>query len=419
MTRLIFAFLVLFLLLQLRFYYLKPPNFPEGQLVKITGRINQEPHQSETKQIIIFGKVKVTADQYPIYSLGDKIEVFGIIEKRVTKNKKSEFYMYPRQISVIDHGGEAPLWTKVRKALIGNRQRFERRLLMILPQPQASLLSGILLGSRQTMSYDFLQKLQTTGTIHLIAASGYNITVISGVLLSGLVFFVRRRYALFLAFFAVTAYALASGGEPAVIRALIMTGVAFLAQFLGREKNAIIALLLSGYLMLLYNPLILYDIGFQLSFAATAGILFLQPIFSRMSFFRRNFIFKEIGISLSAQIAVLPILLYQFNAVSIISLVINCFLAPLIPYIMFFGSLITFFSFVPFSFAKIAAVPSWVLLTLMVKLVDGFAAIPWANLMVTNFSVSAVLIYYFFLAIFLFLIWRNQSRSRFKSFLDI
>jgi competence protein ComEC len=391
--------LILFLVLYLgRLYFLQSPDYPVNRDLRIISRVTSEPYLSGSYQIIFINGLLIFTEAFPRISYGDKIEVIGKIEEGVTENGKRKLSLYFPKILILDHGEKASIWIKFRKTLIAFRHRLEDIFSQLLSEPQSSVLAGILLGTRATMPGDFFQSLKTTGTLHLIAASGYNLSVVAGVLISILVFVLPRKKALPIAFLGIFGYTFMAGASPSVVRAVIMASLTYLAQFLGREKEAVNGLLFSAGVMLLINPLIYSDISFQLSFGATAGILFLIPILNKIDFFRTNLFGKEIGLTLAAQLGVLPIILYHFKSIGILSPLVNALVLPLVPYIMGFGGLLAFLGLISVNFARIISFPTWVLLTIMVKIISWFGQINWANLVIEDFPFWGVGLYYFFLA---------------------
>ena len=128
------------------------------------------------------------------------------------------------------------------------------------------------------MPDEFHRLLRDTGTLHVIAASGMNVTIVAAVLMMFLVKLFARRAAIILAILGIIFYCFLAGASPPVVRAAIMGTVAYVAGFLGRERDGLVILVGSAMLMLLVNPWYIFDIGWQLSFAATGGILWGYPL---------------------------------------------------------------------------------------------------------------------------------------------
>jgi len=245
------------------------------------------------------------------------------------------------------------------------------------------------------MSKDFQQDLRKTGTIHIVVASGYNISVIAGLLISVILRFTKRQFALFLSFFVILAYTLMTGAEPPVVRAAIMGSLTFLAQFLGREKDAWRALVFAAAAILLVNPLLLFDLGFQLSFLATAGILAFGGE-------KESLIGNDLRTTLAAQAGVLPILLSNFGQISVLSPLINILVLFVVPLIMILGLIIAFFGLLWHPLAQIASWFAWVPLTYFIKVVEWFGNFPWVSFEVGKISFWWGIGYYLFLAIIIF-----------------
>lgn len=400
---LIFIFFYLF-----RLWSVQPLEIPNGASIRIVGRLTEEPYLTASYQIIEIAGIKVKTGRFPTYHYGDKLEVVGKIRRRVINSWKSEFWAYYPEISVTEEPRNLAKRADFKGFLFILRRQIEGVFKRVLPEPQAALLSGIVLGVKQSMSPKFLQNLRQTGTLHVVVASGYNVSVVAGFLVTVFVWFLSRKKALILAFFGIFAYTLMAGAEPPVVRAAIMGSLAYAAQFLGKQKDGVIALGVSAALMLLVNPLILFDIGFQLSFAATAGILSIFPLLTKR-FFRFPIFGDDLAVTLSAQAATLPILLLNFGQMSFLSPIINALVLPLIPPIMGLGATIAGIGLVAKPLAYIIAWFAWVPLTYFVKIIEWFGRLPWTSMEVGNLSIWWAVGYYFVLAV---LIWRAYRGQR-------
>jgi len=381
--------LVIFLLFLsvyfLRLNSLKPPQIPDGFQIRLVARVSSQPYLSGSKQIIRLGQFLVFTEPFPQYFYGQKLEVVGTCQVKVINPWKTDFVLNYPTIRVIEEDESLNIQTKIVAGLLSFRRRLEDIFSRLLSEPQASLISGIVLGTRRQMPKNFRQNLQKTGTIHVVVASGYNISVIAGLLISVIVRFTKRKFALFLSFFGILAYTLMAGAEPPVVRAAIMGSLAFLAQFLGREKDAWRALFFAGGVMLLANPLILFDLGFQLSFLATAGILFLEPKLNG-KIFRLPGPGENLRTTLAAQLGVLPILLANFGQISFLSPLVNVLVLPVVPLIMILGAITALFGLVWQPLAQIASWFAWVPLTYFIKIIEWFGKLPLASFEVGKIS---------------------------------
>jgi competence protein ComEC len=395
-------FLSLYLL---RLNSLKPSQIPDGSQIRLVARVSSQPYLSGSKQIIRLGQFLVVTEPFPQYFYGQKLEVVGTCQVKVINRWKMDFVLNYPTIRVIEEDESLNIQTKIVTGLLSFRRRLEDIFSRLLPEPQASLLSGIVLGTRRQMPKNFQQNLQKTGTIHVIVASGYNISVVAGLLISVILRFIKRQFALFLSFLGILAYTLMAGAEPPVVRAAIMGSLTFLAQFLGREKDGVRALFFAGGVMLLANPLILFDLGFQLSFLATAGILFLGPKLSG-KIFRLPGLGENLRTTLAAQLGVLPILLANFGQISFLSPLVNVLVLPVVPLIMILGAITAIFGLVWQPLAQIAIWFAWVPLTYFIKIVEWFGKLPWVSFEVGKISFWWAVWYYLLLGLFYF--WKNR-----------
>jgi len=412
-----------------RLHSLRFPQIPDGSQVRILARISSQPYLSGSKQIIRLGQFLVFTQPFPEYFYGQKLKVIGKVKKRVINRFQTDFVLNYPTFRIIEEEKNLNIQTKVVTVLLSFRRRLENIFSNCLPEPQASLISGIVLGTRRQIPKDFRQNLQKTGTIHVVVASGYNISVIAGLLISVTLRFIKRQFALFLSFFGILIYTLMAGAEPPVVRAAIMGSLTFLAQFLGREKDVWRALVFAGGIMLLANPLILFDLGFQLSFLATAGILAFagqkeilmekrhsaadggmllvadkpQVLPSGKTLFFRIFslplVVKDLQTTLAAQLGVLPILLSNFGQISVISPLVNTLVLPVVPIIMILGAITAFFGLICQPAALIASWFAWVPLTYFIKVVEWFGNFPWVSFELGKISFWWIVGYYLVLGI--------------------
>lgn len=211
-----------------------------------------------------------------------------------------------------------------------------------LPEPEAGLVAGVVLGHKLSLSEDFKEALVETGTIHVVVASGYNVVVVGSVVLNLLLYLMKRSRATIGAIIGMSFYALLAGGEPPVVRAVIMAGLVFWARAIGRASATWWLLFLAVWSMLMIEPGLLNSISFQLSVAATAGMIWLEP-WIRELFEGRNklidFLFRtELSPSLAAQVTTAPLIWWYFGRLSLISPLVNVLVLPLVPMIMVLGA---------------------------------------------------------------------------------
>jgi len=399
-----FVFLIFILIIILYFFRLQSVS----QLEIPEDTLTQQPYLKGSYQVISLGFLTLKTDRFPGYFYGDKIEVTGKFEKKVINPFQTQYYAYFPTIRKVEETEKLCLFSNFRASLYRLRGRLETIIAQLYPEPQASLLIGVLLGVKKEMPEKFLKNLRDTGTLHIVVASGYNLSVVAGFLVSALVWFVSRRKALIFAFLGVIFYILLVGSQPPVVRAGIMASLAFGAGYLGRPRHGLIALITAAVIMLLLSPLILFDIGFQLSLMATAGIVLIQPLFKQISFFRRRILGDDLATTLSAQIGVMPIILVNFGNLSWLSPLINALVLPLIPILMNLGGIVAFFAFFFKPIAQVLAWLLWLPLTYFVKLIEWFGSFPLINLQIRDLSIWWGIGYYLVLGIILWRAWRDK-----------
>lgn len=304
-------------------------------------------------------------------------------------------------------GQGSPFWA----AIYGLRQFGIQTLTKIYPAREAALLAGILLGDESGLSDSLKTAFNDTGTRHVIAISGFNISIIAGVFLTLFSRWLGVRKGAWLAAAAIGFYTLLVGADASVVRAAIMGIVALIALQLGRQAFALNTLAFSAALMALLNPLLIWDVGFQLSFAATLGILlYAEPMRLRAyqwidTRFSKEWARRLSGslnayafMTIAAQITTLPILLFYFQRLSLLSLPANLLILPAQPALMILGGASVLVGMIAAPLGQILAFFGWALAAYTIRLVEFFAALPWASQSFSTFTPILVFLYFAFLA---------------------
>ncbi len=284
-----------------------------------------------------------------------------------------------------------------------------------IPEPQASLGLGFLVGLRALLPDELLDQLQATGLTHIVAVSGYNVTV--------LIRITRRWFSRFSRFTSLAAsftliglFLLVTGGAASITRAAVVAVVALLAWYFGRKISPLALLLIGAAVTAGINPLFLwFDLGWWLSFLAFFGVLILAPAFEARFLKRKlNLIGRTLLETSSAQIAVLPLILTIFGQTSIIALIANMIILPLIPIAMLLSFVAgTAGSLIP-ALAGWFAWPATQLLTAMTTVIRILAGVPGA-LVEVDMSTQQMIVLYGILVLFVLVISRRQSL---RSFFD-
>lgn len=343
-------------------------TFQEGDKIRITGRLSEEPLLVDGRQRLVLGQVRVFVDRFPEYHYGDKVVAEGVVARG-----KGGLYLRDAKVASLDFSSTSlTAGARDKQALQTLRERILELYSKFLPEPHNTLLAGIVLGTKTSLDPSFFESLRKTGTLHIVVASGTNIALFAGSLLSILARIIGRRTAIVPALVAVWIYVLLVGWQPPIVRAAVMGSIAFAAQAWGREFDAWRALLLSAAVLLLLQPLWLFDTGFQLSFAATAGILaFNSSISKRLSLVP---VFREdLATTLAAQITVSPILWFTFGQFSLISPLVNVLILWIVPFIMAGGGIIAFLGVLWEPLGQTASWFVWLPLEYFVRIVEVFA----------------------------------------------
>lgn len=212
----------------------------------------------------------------------------------------------------------------------------------IFSEPEAGFLKGLLLGDKQNLGEEFQKSLSNSGTSHLVALSGYNISIIASAVLSLFLFLgANRRRAFWFCVTFILLFVIMVGGSASIVRAGIMGVLLLLGQNLGKIYQPRNALLFAALIMIILNPSILrFDLGFQLSFLATLGLIYFSPWFGKLIKVEKPSFLgwrQNLSTTLSAQLAVMPLLISQFGNFSLVAPFANILVLTLIPITMLLG----------------------------------------------------------------------------------
>ena len=365
-------------------------------------RINQQKFEFKTENIP--GNILVTTELYPKYKYGDKLKISGTLKEPAVFDdfdyraylSKDKIYLtiYYSNIKLIEQNQANWFYQRIFNFKDKLRNVIEQTLL----PPQSSVLKAIFLGDKYGLSNELKEKLNISGTRHIVAISGMHMIIMSQILLFlGLAVGLWRQQVFYFVLILLSIYILMIGAPASAIRAGIMAGLLLLAQKAGRLRSADRAVVFAATIMLLINPFLLKsDVGFQLSFIATLSIIYLKPILDEKTNKLPNpYQIKDIlTMTLAAQLGTLPILIFHFGRLSLISPLANLLIVPLLPVIMILGVILSFTGLIWLSLAKIIAWPVWFLLTYLIKVVDYLSAVPLAAYEFKSTSWIFLIIYY-------------------------
>ncbi|HBH45991.1 MAG: hypothetical protein A2445_00905 [Candidatus Jacksonbacteria bacterium RIFOXYC2_FULL_44_29] len=389
------------------------------------------------------GKLLVTANFYPRFRYGDwlrlhcrlkKPEVINgfAYDKYLAKDGIYSLCYYPESIEAVNYINQNLSATeKVKQALFSIKNKFIVQINKILPAPHSGLLAGLLLGETSGLPEYLKQSFIDTGTIHIVAISGYNITIIIGLFfLIAPYLYISRRWAWMLILPALFIFVILTGATGSVVRAAIMGLIAALSTSFGRLSDVRRLLVITALIMVAINPYILrFDVGFQLSFLATVGLVYFTPrldqVLERLKEWLSGYFGRQFGIlreiesessagrvqkkwlkrdvspkktpvnfwgrnlkalrefsgqllaiirqsattTIGANLAVAPVLLWQFGRISLISPVVNVLILWTIPIIMALGFVAAIISFLWLPLGQVAGWLSWALLEYIIEVV--------------------------------------------------
>ena len=415
-------------------YYNLPANraFERGApKVTVVGVIDSYPLVADVKQRlvvdaktieidgltqIVSGKVRLSTGIRERYAYGQPVRITG----RLVTPPEFEAFSYKEYLARkgihslfysarIDMLNEPPQGNPLFAALYSIRQRGEIFLNRTLPEPYAALANGMLLGIESGIPDELYDQFNVTGSSHVIVISGSNVALIAGVIMALMVRVVGGRRAVWFTVAGIACYALLVGGDAAVMRAAVMGSLAVIATGLNRRSTGLVSLGAACALMTLLNPLALWDVGLQLSSAATAGLMLVAP--GMIAGFREllnrvnlasvgrgpvgSFFEESLMVTLAANITTLPLVVYYFGRLSVVSLITNVLILPAQPPIMLAGS-----AGVVAGIAGLEPVGQWILalpwlcLAWTVSIVQWTASLPGASLEIGDYGIGAMVATY-------------------------
>jgi len=381
--------------------------------VALTGIISGEPDVRDTFQKLRIkvgdSVVLITTDRYPEYKYLDTIKITGNLEtpqetddfsykNYLMKDGIYSVMFYPK-IELISKARNYNFFTFIYEKLLFLKQKVRESIQYNFSPPQSSILEGTILGDNGAMSNDLKNKLNITGLRHIIAVSGTHVVILSSIIMYLLIMTgLNRGNAFYFAIAFLCFYIILIGFPASGVRAGIMGGLYLLAQKLGRQSMGIRVIVLACAAMLLFNPLLLfYDVGFQLSFLAVIGLIYLDPIFTKIIkiFTKKKAenVVKIVSTTFAAQVFTLPILIYSFGNISFVSPITNLLIAPAVSGLMISGFLTAFVGIFSTTLGWVASVPCYFILQYFLWIIDFFSQ-PWAQKTFENVHWAWLMILY-------------------------
>lgn len=383
--------------------------YADDQAVTVHGRIVDAPdiRPTLTKYTILADSIRVGNNPpivvtgnilandvggWPEYRYGDTVTVRGTL----TRPLPIDDFAYDKYLSVRGIYALMPR-TRIEQSqedkdrlgrpvdaffrhLFAVRTFFEEGINRIFPEPHASLLAGLLTGSRRGIPEHLTSDFRSAGITHIIAISGYNVTIIL-TLFSGFLFWMPLKKRFPFLVLAIALFTVFVGSSPSVVRAAIMGVLGLLALQSGRQTTVRLSILWTAFFMLLWNPLLLwYDASFQLSFLAVIGLSELSdPLKKLFRFVPERFALREsLTATVAAQIATLPLTMILFKQISLIAPVANILVAPILPIAMLLGFVATVVGMFFFPLGLLIGYLCWFCLELIIRIAEACASLPLA-----------------------------------------
>ncbi len=371
--------------------------FNYGDLIRFNGYL-YSPYPSKNPRAFDYRKYLNSKDIFACMSLGQDSEI-ALLEK-----KQGNFFI---------SGVVFP----VKHYILGF---FKRNL----AAPHQAILSGFVLGERRGIPKEIYKLFTDTGTLHLLAISGSNVALVV-LIFSGFFRLVRLPYrlSLLLVFPMLLIFSFVTGNQPSVVRASIMASLFLLSLLIERERDVLNLWALAALVILFINPSSLFDVGFQLSFVATLGLILWVPKLESLLIsglpnrFLKSCVALPFFVSLSAQLFTYPITAYYFNRISLYSLLANLLIVPLTGLVVTVGVISAFLSLLSLKFSLLFTSFNWLGLDLIIKILSFFSSLPYADLNVP--SPPSIYILFFYLSLLVIIFQKTLKRFVIASLFSI
>ena len=406
--------------------YGKAGQVMQGKLLVYGGEesLKKSPQQGKNKATDLEDDTVVESIEGIYGQVGDGIQLVGTLSKfhdygnpgrmnTVMSNKAKGICgraMISKYSLVIEPRQEKSL-SKLAEQV---RKQYEAYMAQAMPKQDAAAIFAMLFGGYRGIRPELLEAFTITGIVHILSVSGSHITLMAGTAnIVGRFLHMSPRATAALATGVILFYSLLAGAIPPVIRSAIMGILTLLALTAGRERDAQHILGLVALGLLLYSPLWIFDISFQLSFGATAGLLYLAPpLRESLRKLLPVFVADSLAVTIGAQLSVLPIIAWYFNVLSLSSLLANLVIAPIVEWIIVAGLLAGLLaSLLPLA-GKVVFLLASVVLGLVYELSRWVAALPGSQIYMPIFSWWGGMLYYMGLGCFVI---GDEQRKRLMS----
>ena len=415
-----------------------------GRFVTLDGMIIEEPDVrpddvrlrvevrrlvAKSDDVAARGIVLIKVPRSTTWHYGDVIRAFGSIDappvmaefdyrEYLARKGILSWMPKPERVQRLSEGQGDPIYGAILSVKSAVRLSSQR----IMPSPESALLNGILIGDDNEIPEAIVESFRRTGTSHIVSISGFNVSVVIALVVPALSRLLNKRRAALVAIPAIVVYTLLVGASASVVRAATMSIIALVGQLFWRRGFTLNTLCAAAFFMLAYDPDTLFDGGFQLSFAATLGLVLYAD---RITFGVQRWLEKRFGlereraqkwtgiladltlVTLAAQITTLPLILANFRQLSLVTLLTNALVLPLQPAAMILGIAGSVAGVVSPALGAIAGLPVYALMTATLRIVEWTGSFSWAAVPIYTFGNAAVAAYY--VALFAFTAVVTQS----------
>lgn len=352
--------------------------------------------------------VLATADSATPAAYGDIVRMQGRLEKPETfETELGRTFNYPGYLHargvtyVLQFADVTALQSRMgnplTQSLLDLKHAFTNRIERVLPFPHAGLSEGLLLGVKQALGETLEEDFRIAGVMHIVVLSGYNIMLVVLFVMYVLAWVLPLRARLLFGVVAIAAFALMVGLSATVLRASVMACLVLIARLTGRTYAVLRALMVTACAMLLFNPyLLLFDVGFQLSCIATLGLIVLSPYIEQHIRFMPAFLgLREfLTATLATQVFVTPLLLYQIGSFSVVSIVVNMLVLPMVPLSMLLTFITGMVGFISTQLSMYVGYFAYLSLAYIITVVQFFSGLPFASVSVPAFPPEVLIVLY-------------------------
>lgn len=396
-----------------------------NEKISIEGVVSEEIERKDNSTKLILKlengeeKILVSTDLYSHAQYGDFVSVTGKIQKPgIIEGEDGRDFDYGKYLSKDDiyyiisfakveiiSSGHGNLF---KSTLYKIKNHFISKVRDIFPEPESSLLAGLILAGKDTLPKNILDEFRRAGIVHIVVLSGYNVSIVALFFLRSFSF-LSLRLAGTLSIIGIILFTLMTGASATMVRASIMAIIFLIGKFVRRDYSATRALLVAGFMMLLQNPKILvFDSSFKLSFLATLALIYATPIIDKLltRIPERGELKIIISTSIATQIVVLPYLLYSTGNFSVVSLLANILILLIIPLTMLFGFVSTLISFLSTTMAIPFAYITNSLLKWILFVAEWLGNLSFSSFHVRAFPLWIIVLWY----LVYFAIWKRSKK---------